>query len=640
MRAVVVPFAVPEDARNLGIGLAALLHAFARIEGESVALAQLLTREDGAEARAVEAFVSPSTWRELAGRGTTHEEVGLVVTGVLEPPSDGRGSLRLVAFDPKSGRTRAELELELDSDTAGAGVLRAIRRLCDEVGGEPGQIQDLADLGWECLESVLRAERCILHSPLRGGAHDRLAALLHLGRAVADAPLARFPAARLASIALDAVLERPDDARAAAAALRALDRALLDAPEHAELSEAAAALHLRSGGFTSAQELVIAALARPATPAPARPRLHALLAEARRGCRDLDGAALAIREGLTLSPTEASLLTERGALALDRGEVEVARSSFAEALGHAPGYPPAFLGLLGIAARAPAAPLVEELAFQAAALRALPAEVVRRVLRLYLDQPPCPGGGRSAQERAECTVQLASRLVAEGTDAWAELTLARAQVALGDFDSAHAHLAHVEASAPATALAAEACRARFAIEQPRVALELERVVRDAEDNPPCSDAELVAMSSRAQSLAADNDVWTAHLALGMAERRRARWQEARLALETAVAKSPGATLAHLELVAVHVALGSTQKALEHADRACALEGDTARTHAVRATALLAASRPVDAREAIDRALALDASDASHRALADRIRATLEPVTTFERLRQVFRFKKR
>ena len=43
-RAVVIPFEVPDDGRGLGLGLAALVHSFAQIDGESVALAQLLAR--------------------------------------------------------------------------------------------------------------------------------------------------------------------------------------------------------------------------------------------------------------------------------------------------------------------------------------------------------------------------------------------------------------------------------------------------------------------------------------------------------------------------------------------------------------------------------------------------------------------
>lgn len=633
VRAVVVPFAVPDEARDLGVGLAALIHTFARVEGESVALAQLLTREPGAEARAVEALVSPATWRELSGRGPSEgERVSVVLTGVLEPPVDGRGHLQLVAFDAATGRRRAEQEVSLDAETAGASVLRAVESLCEELSGEASQLADLAELDWEALEGVLRAERCILHNPLRGGPHDRLAALLHLGRAVADAPRSRLPAARLASVALDAVLAQPADARVAAASLRALERAIDDAPTHADLREAAAALRHRAGAHDAAEAHVLAALETH----PDRPRLHALLSEARRGRGDLAGAEEAVDRGLARCPQEPSLLTERGALALERGEAEVARAWFSEALERAPGHPAALLSLLGLGARTSDPALLEEVAFRVAAVDNLPVDVARRVLRLYAALPP-GSAPREPRERARCQRRLADRIVADGPDAWAELTLARAELDLGCHESARAHFSHVEASAPESALAAEARRARFALDHPETARELEAVVREAST---LTQDELAAATTRARALATANDVWTAHFAVGLVERRRQRWEHARAALELALEKSPGATPAHLELVAVHVALGSATEALAHADRACALEGESARTLAVRATALLAADRHADARDAIQRALALDASDADHRALAERIHATLEPVGAFERLRQVFRFKKR
>lgn len=635
VRAVVVPFAVPEEARDLGVGLAALIHTFARVEGESVALAQLLTREPGAEARAVEALVSPATWRELSGRGGSEgaaERVSVVLTGVLEPPVDGRGHLQLVAFDAATGRRRAEQEVSLDAESAGASVLRAVESLCEELSGEASQLVDLAELDWEALEGLLRAERCILHNPLRGGPHDRLAALLHLGRAVADAPGSKLPAARLASVALDAVLAQPSDPRIAAASLRALERAIADAPSHVDLREAAAALRHRAGAHDEAEAHVLAALET----SPDRPRLHALLSEARRGRGDLAGAEEALVEGLARCPQDPSLFTERGALALERDEPEAARTWFTRALERAPGHPAALLSLLALAVRAADPALLEEVAFRAAVAESVPADVARRVLRHYAALPA--GSAPSApSDRVRCLLRLAGRIVAEGPDAWAELTLARAEIDLGDVDSARLHLSHVESSAPESALAAEARRARFALEHPQVAREVETVVREASTQ---SEEELVAVTARARALATSNDVWTAHFAVGLVERRRQRWEHARVALDLALQSSPGATPAHLELVAVHVALGSTASALAHADRACALEGESARTLAVRATALLAAARHVDARDAIQRALALDASDAGHRALAERIHATLEPVGPLERLRQVFRFKKR
>ncbi|HQY61533.1 MAG TPA: tetratricopeptide repeat protein [Polyangiaceae bacterium] len=633
VRAVVVPFAVPEEARDLGVGLAALIHTFARVEGESVALAQLLTREPGAEARAVEALVSPATWRELSGRAPSEgERVSVVLTGVLEPPLDGRGHLQLVAFDAATGRRRAEQEVSLDAETAGASVLRAVESLCEELSGEASQLADLAELDWEALEGVLRAERCILHNPLRGGPHDRLAALLHLGRAVADAPGTRLPASRLASVALDAVLAQPTDTKVAAASLRALERAIDDAPTHPDLREAAAALRHRAGDHDAAEAHVLAALETH----PERPRLYALLSEARRGRGDLAGAEEAIDRGLARCPLEPSLLTERGALALARGEPDVARARFSEALERAPGHPAALLSLLEMGARSSDPALLEEVAFRACAVEGVPVDVLRRTLRLYggLASGSAP---RAAAERAGCLRRLAERVVRDGPDPWAELTLARAELELGLDESARAHLSRVEASAPDSALAAEARRARFALDHPQTARDLEEVVREA---PTQTRDELAASTERARALASENDVWTAHFALGLVERRRERWEQARAALELALAKSPGATPAHIELVAVHVALGRPTEALAHADRACALEGESARTHAVRATALLAAKRHADARDAIQRALALDANDADHRALADRIHASLEPVGAFERLRQALRFKKR
>src|SRR5215468_8397708 len=98
-RAVVIPFGVPDDGRGLGLGLAALVHSFAQIDGESVALAQLLARaqkapepteEDDepadappapAEASPVEAFVPPHAWKDLTGNGAAPPEVSFVVTG-------------------------------------------------------------------------------------------------------------------------------------------------------------------------------------------------------------------------------------------------------------------------------------------------------------------------------------------------------------------------------------------------------------------------------------------------------------------------------------------------------------------------------------------------------------------------------
>ncbi|MBK6463256.1 MAG: hypothetical protein IPF92_19960, partial [Myxococcales bacterium] len=267
--------------------------------------------------------------------------------------------------------------------------------------------------------------RCILHNPLRGGPHDRLAALLHLGRAVADAPGTRLPASRLASVALDAVLAQPTDTKVAAASLRALERAIDDAPTHPDLREAAAALRHRAGDHDAAEAHVLAALETH----PERPRLYALLSEARRGRGDLAGAEEAIDRGLARCPLEPSLLTERGALALARGEPDVARARFSEALERAPGHPAALLSLLEMGARSSDPALLEEVAFRACAVEGVPVDVLRRTLRLYggLASGSAP---RAASERAGCLRRLAERVVRDGPDPWAELTLARAPSSL------------------------------------------------------------------------------------------------------------------------------------------------------------------------------------------------------------------
>ena len=85
---------------------------------------------------------------------------------------------------------------------------------------------------------------------------DALAALMHLGRAVADAPMASFPAGRLADLALDAVSSRPSDDKFAAAALRTLSRATSDAASQVSLLEATAALELRMGLLDSAESRI------------------------------------------------------------------------------------------------------------------------------------------------------------------------------------------------------------------------------------------------------------------------------------------------------------------------------------------------------------------------------------------------
>jgi tetratricopeptide (TPR) repeat protein len=661
-RAVVIPFGVPDDGRGLGLGLAALVHSFAQIDGESVALAQLLSsqpvasarssrtrasedededdEEDDAddgeslemrtETRPVEAFVPPRAWKDLTG-GSSSEPTGVsfVVTGAFEPPTDGRGLIQLLVFEAKDGRTRAKVEAQVDGENAGRALLAALDDLwaqLDTSTSQLGTVRDIGDLSWEALESVLRAERCALHDPLRGGPHDRLAAMVHLGRAIGDAPDARFPASRLASLALDLATFVPADRKLADAALRALVRATADAPDNADLLEAIAALTLRVGNGEDAELRAMEAIAID----PERPRLYALLSEARRSRGDLPGALSAIEDGLLRGTDDPLLNTERGIVLAERGnhdEAERAWRMVLEVDPLRPLYPPAFTNLASLVMERRDAVAAARLVDDALVRGPAHPDVLKRAIQLSLAAEP-EGVARAAR-----VGKLAHALVERvPNDAWATLALARALAQTGDKIAAIRRLAQVEELAPASSLAAEAQRARFALEDPQASLELDAVLRAAY-HAPLDDLEAIAV--RARKLAMVHSAWAAYFAVGIAERRLESWRAARDAFGEALRVSPGCTPAHLEIVGAHVALENAEAALDHAQRACELDGDTARTLAVLATALLAAGQRDEALDAIDRSLSLDATDEANRALAERIRSGRARTGTLTRLRDTF-----
>jgi tetratricopeptide (TPR) repeat protein len=647
-RAVVIPFGVPDDGRGLGLGLAALVHSFAQIDGESVALAQLLARkqpsqddEDGgsdddapeadekSEPSPVEAFVPPHAWRDLTGSSAAPPGVSFVVTGAFEPPIDGRGLIQLLAFDTKDGRTRAKVEAAVDGESAGRTLIAAFEEIFTQLGGELGTVREIDDLSWEALESVLRAERCALHDPLRGGPHDRLAAMAHLGRAIGDAPESRFPATRLAALALDVAVGGHVDTKLTEAAFRALVRATEDAPRNADLVEALAALSLRLGDADSAEERALSALEIE----PDRPRIYALLSEARRSRGDLDGALAAIEDGLLHGADDPLLNTERGIVLAERSNLEQAERAWRMVLDLRPLYPPAYTNLASIVMERKDVVAATQLVDDALRHGAAHPDVLRRAIQLSLAAEP------EGVARASRVATLAKVLVERvPNDAWARLVLARALALTGDKASAVRRLSEVEQLAEATSFAAEAQRGRLALEDPQVSLEIDSVLRAAYQ---VDALDLERIAARARSLATMHNAWHAWFAVGIAERRRERWRAARDAFAEAIRVSPGCTPAHMEIVAAHVALGDPEPALVHAQRACELEGESARTLAVLATALLAAGKRESATSAIDRALELDATDEANRALAERIRAGRTRTNTLTRLRDIFtRFRRR
>ena len=645
-RAVVIPFGVPDDGRGLGLGLAALVHSFASIDGESVALAQLLARkqksdedkqsdagsegDDKGETAPVEAFIPPHAWRDLTGSAAAPPGVGFVVTGAFEPPTDGRGLLQLLAFDTKDGKTRAKVEVPVDGESAGKTILAAFDECFSQLGVELGTVRDIDDLSWEALESVLRAERCALHDPLRGGPHDRLAAMVHLGRAIGDAPDGRFPAMRLAALALDVAVGGACDTKLAHAAKRALDRAREDAPRNADLIEALAALSLRLGNGEEAETLAQEALAIEAD----RPRIYALLSEARRSRGDLEGALSAIEDGLLHGSTDPLLNTERGIVLAERGNVEQAEKAWRLVLEERPLYPPAYTNLATLLGdrkdTVGAATLVDEVLRH---VQNAHPDVLRRAIQLSLASEP------EGIARASRVATMAKLLVERAPhDAWARLVLARALALSGDKSAAVKMLGEVEKLAETSSLAAEAQRGRLALEEPQVSLEIDAVLRAAY---AAAAPDLETIAARARGLATRTSVWHAWFAVGIAERRRERWRPARDAFSEAIKCSPGCTPAHMEIVAAHVALGDAEPALESARRACELEGESARTLAVLATALLAGGKREEAAGAIDRALALDATDEANRALAERIRTGKSRDSAVTRLRDIFtRFRRK
>ena len=609
-RAVVIPFGVPAEGRGLGLGLAALVHACVHVDGGGVAIAQLHGRRKNESADTapspIEAFVPPAQWKDIAERGQTPAEVRVVVTGAFEPPIDGHGTLQLLAFDARDGRTRARVDAQLDELHAGASLVAALEQLGAGTGGRIDALDALRELDWEPLESVLRAERCALHDPLRGGPHDRLAAMQHLGRAIADAPAARYPCERLASIALDTALGTAVDPKLAAAAARALTRAVGDAPGRIELVEALAALELRLGQTQNAERRINAAL----TEAPKRSRLYVLLSQALRLQGRVDAALTVLQSGQRELGPDPLLASERGAVLAARGDRTGAALAWREALAGDAVQPAAFGSLAALAVhtgdRATAEMLVDS---ALASLHAHP-EVLRRAVHLAL--------ATEVEGIARCSrvARLSTRLLEMVPDEpWATLALAKAEASLGDRASARSRLLHVERIAARSSAGAEAQAARLAIDRPSADLEIKSVLRAAQSAAP---GDLPDVAARARRLATAHDSWAAWVGAALAQRRLERWTAAREALEAAIEIAPGATVAHVDLAETLIALGQCPAAIERARQALTLEGDAPRALSVLAKALAETGRSAEAREKANQALALQPDNAQARAVLDEL----------------------
>jgi tetratricopeptide (TPR) repeat protein len=582
---VVIPFGVPAEGRGMGLGLAALMHVCLPLGGSGLAIAQLHGRRnddpEGSPPTPVESFVPPAAFKEMAGRGQMPTSFAMVLTGAFEPPFEGHGAIQMLVFDAADGKERARIEAPLDGVHAGASLVSAVEQLCARVGGDLGVFGAMRELEWDALEGVLRAERCVLRDPLRGGPHDLLAAMLHLGRAIGDAPAASYPCQRLAAIALEAAMGSPLDARMAASAARALARAVEDAPSRMELVEAFAALEVRLGRARDAEKRLNAALAVT----PERVRLYALLAQALRAQGNLDAALAALDSAPPVGDGDGLLDTERGVVLAARGDLAGASEAWRKALLRDPVLPAAFTHLAALAMHAGDAETGQSLVDAALGAHRAHPDVLRRAVTLALATEG-EGIARASRVRRLCGRLL--EIVPE--EHWAALAMARAEAALGEVSAARVRLTALDQVTPESAVGAEAQLTRLSIEEPEVHEDIQRMMRAAQSTEP-EGLEQVAV--RARSLATLHPSWLGWVAAAVADRRRGRRDAARAALEVALEMAPGAVLAHIELSEVLVELGDAVGALEHAERALTLAEETPRARRAKSRALqaLAESSP-------------------------------------------------
>jgi tetratricopeptide (TPR) repeat protein len=608
--AVVVPFGVPEEGRGLGLGLAALVHAFVHVDGVSVAIAQLQSRREGdvpeAARSPVEAYVPPAAWHSLSGRGDGPAGSVVVVTGSFEPPVHGHGAIRLLAFDGHDGRVRASFDANVDAERAGATVVEVLDRLLSALRGDIGVLRGIQDLGWESLESVLRAERCALHDPARGGPHDRLAAMIHLGRAIGDAPDARYPVDRLTTIALEAAGGSALDGKLASAAIRALERAAAETSNNLDLVEALAAVLLRVGRFQDAERRMNAAIAT----APRRARPYVLLAHALRAQGQFDSALATLQAGVMQAGPDALFEIERGTVLAVAGEPEGAAMAWREVLAADPLNPAAFGRLAALTLRTHDTATAQSLVDAALAAPSPALDVLRHAVLLALGTE-AEGLPRASRLARLCT-QWLERLPGDPTGL---VVMARAHLALGEEEKARARLDQVERVAPNSAAAAEVLAMRLALDHPYAEIEVQSVLRSARG---ASSERLADVAARARKLATLHGAWMAWFAAAVAERRRGRVAAARGALEIALEIAPGAVSVHLELAEVLLELEDPSRAATHAQAAVRLEGSSPRALAMLARALRGVGRKAEAIEAAQAALAIQPDDPETRALLSRV----------------------
>ncbi len=567
-RALVIPFGVPDAGKGLGLGLASLVHAFARIEDGDVALAQIRKHgNDGGVTGMVEAFVTGAQWRAMPGAEETPSHVSMVLTGAFDPPRDGRGAFSVVAFDAKTGEARAKFEAVLDADGAGRSIVTTLESLCARVGGDVGALRGLEGLGWDALESVIMAETWRVRALSGTDPSGVVAALAHLGRAVSEARDASFPAERLATIAIE-MARGPNDERALEAALRTLDAARDDSPA-AALDSASAALCLRLGRVPDAIAHAERAIERDV----ARALPHALLAEARRVRGDLAGAHRAIAAAAALGENDPYVQNERAVLLLASGDALGAQVEWNKLLASHANHLPAFANLATMALDRGDVALAQSVVDHALASRSVaPVDMLRRAVQVALQVEPA-----SVARGSRLASLLRALVEREPKDGVAALLYTRALAEMGERETALERALAVELAARGTMVAAEAARVRLQIRDPLAAAAVDAAIR-AVSEPDAHDLE--ALATRARRLAEEHESWVAHLAAAIAERRLGRIERAKADAMRALALAESAPLVHLELATLYRAT-DRDTAAAHAKRAAELDPSSTRATTMR-----------------------------------------------------------
>lgn len=529
-----VPFEVPgASTPGLGLGLASLAHSNLRAPNTSFVVARAFAQstpaveaagEAASAPRELEGFVSPLAWKAMSARSNDFAQmrIDLLVTGRFEAPEEGSGQADLVAFVPATGEIAFETEVLFSDHDAGAALARVLQELAAALGFDVGDLAQIDALGWEPLESALRAEAALAGSPSHSEDEGQLAALVHYSRALADAPSSPFLATRIAALAEHLFWQR--DPALVATAQRVLSAHRSDSYE---LGCAAAVGEAASGDGASAVSSLRALVERE----PSQPRAHALLARLAREGGDPQ-AALAVLDAAAeqVAGAHPTLDNERGLALFDAGSTEPAASILFTLLDAGVVSRLGWLRLFELARsehhQALAGRIVDRILCDANPS----ADALAQALELIGHAEP-PGVARTERAR-----ELAARVLRhDQRRPELRVGVAHTLIELGDPELAREELRTVLRLAPASAPASLASELLLSIDEPEECEAIRAALRAAHG---AEVGALEQIAERARWLSRKHDVWTAHLACAIAERRQGNIEAARAALERGLVSAP------------------------------------------------------------------------------------------------------